>query len=414
MRILFLTSRMPYPPVGGDRFRVFHMMRAAAGAGHAVHLLSFDTHRREPEVHLPLLASIQSVETVPLPRALSWLRAARALPGRFPLQAAYYRSRRMSERVDAAVRRIQPHVVVTHLFRMAPYALPHLGQGGQGGARWVLDMTDVISAGIERSMPFRRGPYRWIYGFEGPRIRDYEAGVAPRFDECWVISQAEARHLARIAPTATTRVVPNGMGPEIRHHGNAPVPRERARLLFLGFHDVFHNKDAVRFLVNEVFPRVRAEEPEATLMIAGKGSDAARAWAERVPGVKVLGFVDDPDDVLARSTVFVAPHRFAAGVQNKVLQALASGTPVVTTSAVRAGLDPMPEGTLRVADDAAGIARHIVAVLRDPAAAASLGSLGRGWARSRFSWDASVLALEAARHAGEFREAEAPAAALPI
>jgi sugar transferase (PEP-CTERM/EpsH1 system associated) len=423
MRILFLTSRMPYPPVGGDRFRVFHMMRAAAEAGHAVHLLSFDTHRREPEAHLPLLASIQSVETVPLPRALSWLRAARALPGRFPLQAAYYRSRRMSARVDAAIRRLRPHVVVTHLFRMAPYALPHVGQGGPGRARWVLDMTDVISAGIERSMPFRRGAERWIYGFEGPRIRDYEAEVAPRFDECWVISQAEARYLARIAPAATTRVVPNGMGPEVLRNGenggnansgNATVERERARLLFLGFHDVFHNKDAVRFLVNEVFPRVRAEEPEATLMIAGKGSDAVRAWAQRVPGVKVLGFVDDPDAVLARSTVFVAPHRFAAGVQNKVLQALASGTPVVTTSAVRAGLDPMPEGALRVADDAAGIARHIVAILRDPAAAASLGSLGRGWARSRFSWDASVLALEAARHAGEFREAEVPAAALPI
>ncbi len=399
------------------------MMRAAAEAGHAVHLLSFETHRREPEAHLPLLASIQSVETVPLPRPLSWLRAAKALPGRFPLQAAYYRSRRMGERVDAAVRRLEPDVVVTHLFRMAPYALPHIGQGR---ARWVLDMTDVISAGIERSLPFRRGADRFIYGFEGPRIRDYEADVAPRFDECWVISQAEARYLAGIAPAATTRVVPNGMGLEIHRNGgnrsnggnpgetHAPVTRERARLLFLGFHDVFHNKDAVRFLVNDVFPRVRAKEPEATLMIAGKGSDAVRAWAERVPGVKVLGFVDDPDLVFARSTVFVAPHRFAAGVQNKVLQALASGTPVVTTSAVRAGLDPMPEGTLRVADDAAGIADHIVAVLRDPEAAASLGSLGRGWVRSRFSWDASVLALEAARHAGEFRDDKAPAAALPI
>jgi glycosyltransferase involved in cell wall biosynthesis len=395
-------------------------MRAAAEAGHAVHLLSFDTHRREPEAHLPLLASIESVETVPLPRPLSWLRAAMALPGRSPLQAAYYRSRRMGERVDAAVRRLRPHVVVTHLFRMAPYALPYVGQRGPGRARWVLDMTDVISAGIERSLPFRRGADRFLYGFEGPRIRAYEAEVAPRFDECWVISQAEARYLARIAPSAATRVVPNGMGPEVLHNGNgngethATVARERARLLFLGFHDVFHNKDAVRFLVNEVFPRVRAAEPGATLMIAGKGSDAARAWAQRVPGVNVLGFVDDPDDVLARSTVFVAPHRFAAGVQNKVLQALASGTPVVTTSAVRSGLDPMPEGTLRVADDAAGIADHIVAVLRDPAAAASLGSLGRGWVRSRFSWDASVLALEAARHAGEFREAGAPPAALPI
>jgi sugar transferase (PEP-CTERM/EpsH1 system associated) len=403
MRILFLTSRMPCPPVGGDRFRVFHMMRAAAEAGHAVHLLSFDTRRQRPEEVAPLEECVRSVETVPLPLPLSWLRAVQALPGRLPLQAAYYRSRRMAERVDAAMRRIRPHVVVTHLFRMAPYALPHVDTGH---ARWVLDLTDVISAGIQRSLPYRRGPDRWLYEVEGPRIRDYEAAVAPRFDACWVISQAEARHLARIAPDAEVRVVPNGMAPE---RLRAPVPREPARLVFLGFHDVFHNRDAVRFLVDEVFPRVRAVVPEATLAIAGKGSNAVRPWAERVPGVRVLGFVDDAEDVLARSTVFVAPHRFAAGVQNKVLQALATGTPVVTTSAVRAGLEPVPEEALRVADDAEGIARHVVAILRDPIAAAALGALGRGWVRSRFTWDASVLALEAVWDEREPGGAEASA-----
>ena len=98
----------------------------------------------------------------------------------------------MRERLHETIRRVRPHVVVTHLFRMAPYALPYLDRGR---ARWVLDLTDVISAGIERSMPFRRGAGRWLYRIEGPRIRDYEAAVAPRFHECWVISQAESRHI---------------------------------------------------------------------------------------------------------------------------------------------------------------------------------------------------------------------------
>jgi len=319
--------------------------------------------------------------------------------------AAYYRSRRMRERVDAAIRRIRPHVVVTHLFRMAPYALPHIGHGR---ARWILDMTDVISAGIERSMPYRHGPDRWVYQLEGPRIRAYEAAVAPRFDECWVISEAEARHLARIAPGASLRVVPNGMSPE---RLRALVPREPGRLLFLGFHDVFHNRDAVRFLVQEIFPKIRAQIPGATLAIAGKGSESVRPWAERVPGVHVLGFVEDPDDILARSAVFVAPHRFAAGVQNKVVQALATGTPVVTTSAVRCGLEPVPDGAFRVADDAEGIARHVVAILRDPETAAAIGNLGRAWVRSRFTWDVSVLALESIRSARAARSIETPVAA---
>jgi glycosyltransferase involved in cell wall biosynthesis len=403
MRILFLTSRMPYPPVGGDRFRVYHVMRAAAEAGHAVHLLSFDLGREERNGSLDEIA--RSVETVPLPRALSWLRAAKALPGRFPLQAAYYRSRRMRERVEHAMHRVRPHVVLTHLFRMAPYALPHVGRGR---ARSILDLTDVISAGIERSIPFRRGLDRKLYEIEGPRIRDYESEIAPRFDECWVISPAEAAELARIAPKATVRVVPNGMSPS---RLRASTRREPASLLFLGNLEVFHNRDAARFLAREVFPRVRSAVPDATLAIAGKGSDLVRSWAERTPGVRVLGYVDDADEVMARASVFVAPHRFAAGVQNKVLQALSCATPVVTTSIVRNGLEPVPDGVIRVADDPDSLAAHVVALLRDPDGAAAVGHLGRAWVQSRFTWEPSVLALEAGHALHSSRDAEKPFAA---
>jgi len=390
MRLLFLTSRMPYPPVGGDRFRVFHILRTAAEAGHSVHLLSFDTHARDTVELAPLERFAASVDVVPLPRPLSWLRAAQALPERFPLQAAYYRSRRMRDLVDDAVRRIRPHVVYTHLFRMAPYALPHLSRPG---TRWILDMTDVISAGMERSLPFRRGPDRWLHRLEERRIRDFEARVAPRFDECWVISEREARYLAALAPSSRIRVVPNGVGPE---RFRARASRTKARLLFLGFHDVFHNKDAVRFLVQEVFPRVRAAVPEATLAIAGKGSDALGSWA-RGPGVHVLGFVPDLEETLMDASVFVAPHRFAAGVQNKVLQSLASGTPVVATPTVRAGLEPIPDGMMRVADDADGLAAEVVALLRDPIAAEAQGARAAVWVRNQFSWRVSLHALEAIR-----------------
>jgi glycosyltransferase involved in cell wall biosynthesis len=288
---------------------------------------------------------------------------------------------------------------------MAPYALPHVG-GGR--ARSILDLTDVISAGIERSIPFRHGLDRKLYEIEGPRIRDYESEIAPRFDECWVISKAEAAELARIAPKARVRVVPNGMSPT---RLRASIRREPASLLFLGNLDVFHNRDAARFLAREVFPRVRSAIPEATLAIAGKGSDLVRSWAERIPGVRVLGYVDDADEVMARASVFVAPHRFAAGVQNKVLQALSCATPVVTTSIVRNGLEPVPDGVLRVADDPDSLAAHVIALLRDPQGAAAVGHLGRAWVQSRFTWEPSVLALEAGHAVHSSRDAEKPFAA---
>src|SRR5512146_3278404 len=123
MRILFLTSRMPSPPVGGDRFRVHHILRTAAEAGHRIDLVTFDDGRSGASALEPLRRLASSVEVVALPKAVSWWRAARALPSLVPLQAAYYESADMRRRLARVFDAAAPDVVYTHLFRMAPYAL---------------------------------------------------------------------------------------------------------------------------------------------------------------------------------------------------------------------------------------------------------------------------------------------------
>jgi polysaccharide biosynthesis protein PslH len=399
MRIVFLTSRMPCPPEGGDRFRVFHMLRMASEAGHEVHLLTFARHEHDPAEIEPLTRLLASVDVVSLPPLLSRLRAARALAGEEPLQAAYYRSRRMQDRVGRILARVRPDLVYTHLFRMAPYALERMPRVK---ARWVLDFTDVISVGIERSLPYRKGFDLWLYRKECDRIRLYESRVAPRFDECWVISEAERESMLDIAPEAHVRVVPNGLGPDSFQQNG---PRESSQLLFLGFHEVFHNRDAVRHLVQDVFPLVRGEVPGATLEIAGKGAESLGPWA-RGEGVRIVGHVPRVESALMKATVFVAPHRFAAGVQNKVIQALASGTPVVTTSIVRLGLEPIPDGIIRVADTPEGLAAHAVELIRNPELARVEGERGRAWARDRYSWNGALDAIESPSDA----EDAAPAA----
>ena len=387
MRVVFLTSRMPYPPEGGDRFRVFHMLRTLSEAGHEVHLLTFARELPRNGTLAPLTRLVASMDIVPMPRLLSAFRSGAALLTEQPLQAAYYRSGRMAAAVTRRLQRVRPDVVYTHLFRMAPYALAEMRHRR---ARWILDLTDVISEGIARSLPFRRGPDLWLYREEGKRIARYEAAVAPRFEETWVISEAERRCLSDRVPAAVVRVVPNGTGLEAIPQRTARPP---AKILFLGFHEVFHNRDAVRFLATDVFPRIRAEIPDATLVIAGKSAETVAAWA-RGDGVRVVGHVPRVEDALAQATVFVAPHRFAAGVQNKVVQALAAGLPVVTTSVVRQGLDPIPEGVLSVADDAEAIAAKTVALIRDPASASLQAERARQWALSRFTWDVSLEAFE--------------------
>ena len=391
MRVLFLTSRFPYPPVGGDKNRVFHFIRALSRAGHEVHLVTFDAaaRSRSKDAIAPLTTLLASLRVVRLPVVFSAARAFLALPGAFPLQAAYYRSSRMRARVTEALERVKPDVVYTHLFRMAPYALAEMSRYP---AAWVLDLTDVISSEIARSLDYRGLLDRWLYRVEGRRIAAYEREVAPRFDRCWVVGATEARALTALAPGARIEVVPIGVDGEAREEPRGA--RHPATILFYGYHRIFHNRDAARFLARDIFPLVRARIPEAKLEIAGKASHSLGAIT-RGEGIRNLGYLADPGEAFARATVFAAPHRFAAGVQTKVIQALDAGLPVVTTPIVREGLEPVPRDLLRVGESAEEIAAEIVALIRDPALASELGARGQEWVRSRFRWEDAVRAFEA-------------------
>jgi len=393
---------MPYPAIGGDRSRTFHFIRALARAGHESHLLTFDATAGAPRVPPELTRHLTSSRAVALPAAVSALQAMTAVAGRRPLQVAYYDSPRMSGALREALARVRPDVVYTHLFRMAPYAIDSMDQHP---AAWVLDLTDVISSEIRRSLPFRRGPDRWLYAVEGDRIARYEGEVAPCFDRCWVISEAESRTLASMAPGARIEVVPIGIEENGTGAGREEVTREPLTLLFFGYQKIAHNRDAARYLAETILPIVRASVPEAVLEIAGQGSQSLGRSA-RGPGIRNLGYLAHPSEAFARATVFVAPLRFAAGVQTKVLRALDAGLPVVTTPLVREGLEPVPHDLLRVGATAEEIAAHVVALLRDPAGAFDLGRRGRDWVRGRFTWDHAVRAFE---EAGNARRTQAKA-----
>ena len=165
-------------------------------------------------------------------------------------------------------------------------------------------------------------------------------------------------------------------------------PATAPALVFVGHMGVFHNIDAAERLATFILPRVREEVPSARLDIIGAEPTArVRALAGR-PCVRVLGHVTDLNAALNEATVFVAPLRFAAGVQNKALEAMAAGLPVVTTAEVNAGLRATPGEHLLVAEDDEMLAALTIDLLRDPAQRARLAAAGREFVLREFRWEA--------------------------
>jgi sugar transferase (PEP-CTERM/EpsH1 system associated) len=379
MRLLCLTPRLPWPPDRGDRLRAHHLL-ATFARDHRVTLLTACEGRAEAEATSELEGLVEAVHAVRLPPALSVATAAVHAWRPLPLQALYYRSARLRR----ALLSLDPgsfDAVYLHLFRLAPYLFPR----PEGGLHRIVDLTDVVSGEIARSLPFRGPGGRLLYAHEGRRIGAYEDLLARRAEEVWVVSEAELEALLERSPRAPVRVVPNGVDTGLfAPDGSAAVA---GRILFVGHLGVAHNADAARFLVEAILPRVRSALPEASLRLVGAGATAAVARLGRHEGVEVAGYVPDLPAELRRAEVFVAPLRFSAGVQNKVLEAMAAGRPVVTTPRVARGLEATPGTHLLVGDDAASLAEGTLRVLRDPGLAAELGRAARRHVAGRFTWE---------------------------
>lgn len=378
MRILFLTPRLPYPPNRGDRLRAFHFIEHLSQE-HELTLVSFIADESEREYLASLKAYCQDVHVIQMSLRLSATTAGFNVWRREPLQVLYYRSKAMHRLVDELTATTSFDAAYVHLFRMAPFMVDH------PELYRIVDLTDVISQEIDLSLPYRGFLSRLVYQMEKPRIARYERWVARTFEEAWLISRADQQLLVPHCPGANIQVVSNGVDLDQFHPtGQTPQPNS---LIFVGHLRVFHNIDAATYLVQDILPLVQQQVPDCTLQLVGADPDPIVVQFGRDPAIAVTGYVPDLNEHLNRCTVFVAPLRFAAGIQNKVLEAMASGRPVVTTSLINQGLGAWPDHDILIADDAKAMAEQIVSLLRDEGLRERIGRRGRQFVERNFTWN---------------------------
>jgi sugar transferase (PEP-CTERM/EpsH1 system associated) len=385
MNVLYVSARFPWPPHRGDRLTGHQLIRALARE-HRVTLASFTDGSEPPEGFSEIGRLCERVETVHLPPVRSWIQAFVGLASPTPSQVSYYESRTMRRRVAALVAAGKPDAIFVQMFRMAPFTrvIDHPCK--------VLFLGDSLAMSLERSLPFqpawRRPGVRW----EQRRVAAYEPRVARDFRECWVLSQVDARDL-EARGCANLALLPHGVDESLF---DLPLVESRPpRVTFLGNLSVPHNVDAVRHLARNVWPHIRAARPDAELEIVGADAvPAVRALAS-LPGVRVTGEVSTLLPVWARSGVAVAPVRFSSGIQNKVLEPMAAGVPVVTTPAVADAIGARDGIELRVGADAQSLAQAALKALAGGAENISMITAARERVRRNFSWQTLVDRLVA-------------------
>lgn len=377
MRILFLSRWFPYPADNGSKLRVLNLLKQLA-MRHSVHLISFTSEPINSEQCATLRQWCEQVEAVAYRpfQPQSWRAWMGFLDAR-PRSVVATLNAEMSARVRQAVQQHAFDVVIASQIDMAPYALP------LRRCLKVLEELELTSL-YEPFIRSRRLRHRLRAGLTWWKLKQYTAHLLNAFDLCTVVSDVEQMHVRAIGGRARIEVVPNGIDPQY-YAGNFGPP-EPNRLIYSGALTYTPNLEAVDFFLREIFPRIQASCPSVRFYVTGKLDGVPVDKLPPLPGLTFTGYLDDVRPAVAQSWVSVVPLRSGGGTRLKILESLALGTPVVSTSKGAEGLGLVPEHDLLIADDPVTFAHQIVRILQEPRLRSALGARGRRTVISRFDW----------------------------
>ncbi|WP_228845501.1 glycosyltransferase family 4 protein [Phototrophicus methaneseepsis] len=386
MKTILLISRCPpYPLHFGDRLIVWHLARQLAQRGYTIDLLAYAQRSQDWQEQAEYAAFFRDVQLVEEPRRSQWAYLKRLLLPRlrFPVKANQAWSPQMWQAVESRV-------------QQRPYDVVHLFGGVQVYEFWhaVQKVPALITPYESYSLYLKREL------MQSPNVMTqinqrvaaaYERFMFTPYARTVVLAEPDRAELLRLNPSLAVEVIPNGI--DLGAFKAERSHRDAATLLFVGNYEYGPNVDAALYLAREIFPQVQQVVPDARLQLIGnEPPPALKALASEQ--IMVPGRVPDVQPYLAQATAFVCPLRIGAGIKNKVLEALAMGTPLVASPIAVDGIDVVDgQSALVAAPDQ--MAAAVIRLLRDAALGQRLAQQGQALIAAHYTWEAVADRYEA-------------------
>lgn len=387
-KVLFLAHRVPFPPNKGDKIRAYHVLEHLA-AKHEVWLGAGADDPADLQ-HLEM-AKVRYRDAYfgalgPAQRALNMARGA--LVGA-PLSVARFRHVGLMRWVQRVLTEVRPDVVYVYSSAVAQYlpaqALPRQGL-----------IIDFVDADAEKWRAYAEKapiPLRWVFGAEFRKLVQFDRTALGQATAGILISNTERRLLAALLPEGDTKLHVMANGVDTDYFQPTSQASDSRSIVLCGTMDYRPNIDGAIWFAREILPKVRARFPQAVFQIVGaRPTPQVKALAE-LANVEVTGSVPDVRPYLANAAVVVAPLRIARGIQNKVLEAMAAGRPLVATPEALDGIDARPGRDLLVGANAESFADAVSDVLLGRAPA-DLGESARRHVVSHYQWAEQLRVLD--------------------
>lgn len=386
LNLLFLANRVPYPPYRGDKLKIYNLARRLA-TRHRLVLLCFTEDGAEEQYRAELEAIFAEVHFVHQPKWRSVLNGIRGLWQQEPFQVLYFHAPEMQRATNQLLR--SQHFDAVHIqhLRMAPY------MASCRSVPRILDLPDAFSLYWKRRQEVKGNPVRrWLERIEQQRVYRYEKQMLGQFNLSLVCSPEDLKYLCTEHGLTNLRLLPNGV--DLDTFTTAEHDYSLAQdVLFTGNMDYAPNVDAVVYFKETIFPIIKKQVPSARFIIAGQRPVPAVLALQDADTV-VTGFVKDMAAMYQTASVVVAPLRFGAGTQNKVLEAMAMGVPVVCSNIGFNGLGIASGEGAYMELDASDFANRVIELLQSAPMRQQVGTLGSATIRKRFDWNVVTRQLE--------------------
>ena len=387
MRVLYFSPRICWPTTSGAHLRDFYFARQLARNAQLTYigLVSGDAAAEAEELRQRLEPQ-NGTEVIALHRDKSYKGSnlVRGMLGPVPLNVLNFTSERVLAELDGILR--ERNFEVTQIENMHLIAYARRIRETAPRTRLILDWHNIESEILARYAENDRNPLRAMYAKRTAELsRNVENDLLRLCDAHTVCSERERQALLARAPGARIEVVGNGVDCDFFAEADAK-DGARGDVLFMGRMDYHANIDAALYFAREVWPLVRQRRPELRLVIVG-AQPAAQVLALRKEGITVTGTVEDVRPFYRGALVSVVPLRVGGGTRLKVLEAMAAGTPVVSTSLGAEGLAVTVGKDILIADTPEAMADAIVSLQAQSPPWQELVANGRRSVRERYDWE---------------------------
>ena len=390
MKILFLAPELPYPPDRGASIRNFNLIKNLAPR-HQIHLLSFSTEESALAEAGPLLDLCSQIETLPTPHRSTLQRLFSLLFSPLPDMALRLASSEFESKLTALLQREKFDLVQVEAIEMARH-IPTVIES-HGPPRLIFDDHNAEYLLQKRIFESDLRHLRWlgaVYSLvQWLKLRRYEAWACRQADRVVAVSEADGEALRRLVPGFPATVVPNGV--DTRYYQPVEVETDGS-LVFTGKMDFRPNVDGVLWFFQRVWPLVKGRLPQARFLVVGRNPSPRLSPLLQDPRVTVTGFVPDVRPYIAQANIYLVPLRMGGGTRLKVLEAMAMGKAIVSTSLGCEGIK-MTGQELVIADNESDFAQRVMDLWGDEKRRKSLGGAARRLAKE-YDWKLITPLLE--------------------